>query len=164
VIVNPAVVIGPGDLNRISGDIILQVSRGRVPVAIAGGLNAIHIADVARGHLAAWRGGRRGERYILGSENMTHVRFLALIAEVTGARAPRLVLPTRLVRGLAPLISLLGRRMRLPIHGGALYQAGYYFYYDTRKAEAELGLENRLPVRQAIEEAFGWYREHGMHR
>jgi dihydroflavonol-4-reductase len=159
VIVNPAVVVGPGDLNRVSGEIILQVARGRVPVSIPGGLNVIHIADVVRGHLVAWKQGRTGERYILGHENLTHRAFLELVASVTGARPPRIFLPARPVRWLARPVTFLARWLPLPIAGEALHKAGYHFYYDTRKARSQLGLDQLLSARQGIEEAYVWYKE-----
>jgi dihydroflavonol-4-reductase len=159
VIVNPAVVLGPGDLNRISGNIVVQVAKRRLPIAAAGGLNVIHIADVVQGHLAALERGCTGERYILGGENLTHRRFLALIADVCGVPAPRLVIPTWIFHSLATPVTLVGRWLRLPIHGQALRRLGIYFYYDTSKARRELGVEAPRTTRQAIEETYAWYME-----
>lgn len=159
VIVNPAVVVGAGDLNRVSGNIILQVARRRLPVAVPGGLNVIHITDVVRGHLAALDSGRTGERYILGGENLTHVEFLNIVAAVTGVSPPRFVLPLRLARLLAWPAATAGRWLPLPVNGHALRRIGYYFYYDTSKACAELGLKELRPARQAVAEAYAWYQE-----
>jgi dihydroflavonol-4-reductase len=162
VILNPAVVIGAGDLNRISGDIIMHVAQGHVRVAVPGGLNAIYIGDVVRSHLAAVTRGRTGERYILGGENLTHLRFLQIVAEVTGAKPPLFTLPLRLARALAGPISVAGNVLPLPISKDALRRVGYYFYYDTLKARVELGLADTLPVRMAVAEAYAWYKELGM--
>jgi dihydroflavonol-4-reductase len=162
VIVNPAVVLGAGDLNRVSGEVIIQVRRGRLPVAVDGGLNAIHIDDVVQGHLAALERGRAGERYILGGENLTLGQFLSLIAEVTGTRAPFITLPGGLVRLLTVPATAAGRLISLPLSPDLLRKAGYYFYYDTLKAQMELRVPKTLPVRQAISEAYQWYRENGM--
>jgi dihydroflavonol-4-reductase len=161
VLVNPAVVLGPGDLNRVSGDIIVKVAQKKVPAAIAGGLNVIHIADVVRGHLAALERGRAGERYILGGENLTIPHFLRLAAEAAGAPAPRLVLPPRLVRPLAGPAILLGRALPLPASGEILRQAGFYFWYDTLKAQGELGLTGLRTAQEAIRETLEWYHQRG---
>lgn len=162
VIVNPAAVVGAGDMNQISGNVIIQVARGRLPVTIDGGLNVVHVQDVVAGHLAALERGRTGERYILGGENLTHTQFLTRIAKTAGVRPPRLSLPGRWVRLLTRPVGLVDRLLKLPVSGEALRRAGYYFYFDTRKARRELGLAEPRPISQAIEEALQWYREQGM--
>jgi dihydroflavonol-4-reductase len=161
VIVNPAVVVGAGDLNRISGAALLAAARGALWAAPSGGLNAVHIDDVVAGHLAAMQTGRTGERYILGGENMPHREFLGLAAAYAGRPAPRLVVPGGLLRAAAGPLGALGRLATLPISGEALRRAGYYFYYDTLKSRLELGLGEARPVRLAVTEALDWYRERG---
>jgi dihydroflavonol-4-reductase len=66
VIVNPTIVLGPGDINRISGSMLIEAARGWGFFWMEVGINAVHVNDVAAGHLAAARLGRSGERYILG--------------------------------------------------------------------------------------------------
>jgi dihydroflavonol-4-reductase len=161
VIVNPTVVIGAGDLNRISGNTILQVARNRIPVAPPGGLNVIHIDDVVRGHLAALERGRTGERYILGNENLTHQRFLRMIAEVVDVRPPSPVVPAALLRWMAGPAKQAGRWLPLPISADNLRRAGYYFYFDTLKARAHLGLGQLRPTYEAITEAYAYFCEKG---
>jgi dihydroflavonol-4-reductase len=161
VIVNPAVVLGAGDINRVSGDVIIHAAQGHIPVAVPGGLNIVHIEDVVRGHLAALAYGRTGERYILGGENMTHLHFLKITAEVVGSHPPRLVLPSKLTRSLVWPAALAGRFLPLPISADSFHRAGYFFYYDTLKARLQLGMKDTLPARQAISDAFTWYRDHG---
>jgi dihydroflavonol-4-reductase len=160
VLVNPAVVVGAGDLNRVSGDIILHVAKGHVPVSVPGGLNVVHIADVVQGHLAALHFGRRGQRYILGGENLTHRSFLDIIAAITGARPPRLTVPSGLTRFLSGPASALGRLLPLPVSPEMLRKAGYFFYYDTRKAQSELGLGEARSVWDSVTEAYRWYQEY----
>ncbi len=159
VMVNPTRVLGAGDLHRVNGNLVILVARGRVPVAPPGGLNVVHIEDVTRGHLAALEHGRTGERYILGAENLPYARFLTHIAEVTGARAPGIVLPAFLMRLLARPLSLTRGRVQLPVRGEMLRLAGYYFYYSIDKADRELGWRPACTVREAIAEAYSWYRE-----
>jgi dihydroflavonol-4-reductase len=93
VIVNPTIIIGAGDVNRVQGGAIIQIARGRVPLAVAGGLNIVHIQDVVQGHLLARQRGRCGHRYILGGENISAASFIALVAHLAGVRPPWLVLP-----------------------------------------------------------------------
>ena len=159
VIVNPSLVFGAGDLYRQTQSLITQVAERRISVGIEGGINCVHIADVVAGHLAALERGATGQRYILGGENLTHMQLLALIAEVTGAPAPNQVLPTGLVRALAGPAELLHAFLHLPVSTGLLRLAGYYFFYDTRKAQTELGLESPRAAREAIAEAHAWFTQ-----
>jgi dihydroflavonol-4-reductase len=72
VIVNPTYMLGPRDARPSSGKLILDVARRRVPGWTPGINNFVDVRDVARGMIAAWRRGRRGERYILAGEEMTY--------------------------------------------------------------------------------------------
>ncbi len=162
VIVNPAAVIGAGDINRVSGDVVVHAAQGHIPIAIPGGLNIVHISDVVRGHLAALANGRTGERYILGGENMTHRRFLQIVADVVGVHPPHFVVPMGLARLLIRPMSLVWKLLPLPLSGDDLHRIGYYFYYDTLKARLELGMKETLTARQAVIDAFTWYREQGV--
>jgi dihydroflavonol-4-reductase len=159
VIVNPSVVFGAGDIYRQSSSIIMQTARRRLPALTEGGVNAVHIDHVIAGHLAALERGATGERYILGGENMSHVKLVRRIAKITGVSAPLLVLPASMARLLVGPLRLVQAFVEPPIPYRSFYLAGYRFYYDTHKAVVELGLNQPLPVDQAIAEAYAWFRE-----
>jgi dihydroflavonol-4-reductase len=162
VIVNPSMVLGPGDLHRISGEIVVQVARGIVRFSIPGGMNAIHIRDVVSGHLLALERGRRGERYILGGENKTFLEFIQITAEVVGRKPPQQVIPSWMLRPLAGPLDLLCRLVPMPFNGDLLRFSNQHMYYDTRKAQVELGLADLLPVRTALQDAYDWYKANDM--
>jgi dihydroflavonol-4-reductase len=157
VTLNPSGVFGAGDVYRQSNSVILQVARGRVPVSITGGWNVIHVDDVTAGHLVALEHGRKGERYILSSQNLTFHYFLQMIAEVTGSVPPRIVLPTWTARLLAKPIRLVQPFIELPASSSLLGLAGRHFYYTSAKAERDLGWRPTRTARQAIEEAYAWF-------
>jgi len=161
-ILNPSLVMGAGDLNRISGNLIIHTAQHGIPVATPGGLNVVHIGVVVQGHLSALVRGRTGERYILGGENLSHLRFLELIAEVVGVPLPRWSIPTGILRALAGPVSAIDRRFSLPFSGEILYKAGYYFYYNISKAQQELGIKYPHPIKDAISESYAWYRQQGI--
>ena len=162
VIVNPSMVFGPGDSNRISGEIVIQVARGIVFLGIPGGMNGIHVKDAVRGHLLALERGRCGERYILGVENKTFLEFIQITAEVVGRKPPKHVIPCWVLRPLAGPLDLLCRLVPMPFNGDLLRFSNIPMYYDTRKAEQELGLTDTLPIRVALEDAYEWYKAQGM--
>ena len=76
VTLNPTVIIGPGDLNAISGSFVIETARWQwlVPNS-SGGVAVIDVRDVARAHLAAVEKGRPGERYILNAANLSYSDF-----------------------------------------------------------------------------------------
>jgi dihydroflavonol-4-reductase len=161
VVVNPAVIIGAGDVNRVQGGALIQIAKGRVPLAVSGGMNIVHIEDVVRGHMLARERGRCGHRYIIAGENLTVASFIALVAHQAGVRPPKLVLPGSLVRRTAGLLSFKPFRTRLPVSRDLVRMAGYYFYYDTTKAQQELGMGPPRPAHQAVADSIRFYRERG---
>lgn len=159
VVVNPSVIFGGGDIYRQASSIVSQVARRRLGVAVEGGINAVHLADVVAGQLAALERGRRGERYILGGENLTLFELLEKVAGEVGAPPPTLVLPAWLLHRGANLLRPLQRFIDLPISLDLFHLAGYYFFYDLRKSQVELGLPAPRPVEEAIREAYTWFRQ-----
>jgi dihydroflavonol-4-reductase len=162
VIVNPSIVLGAGDLNRISGSIILEAARGLAFAYNDGGVNYVHIDDVAAGHLAAAERGRPGERYILGGENLTHRQALTEVARIVGRRPPWLRLPSVLVPALAALVDVAGRFGQTPINGDQMRMSRFRLWVDASKARRELALPPPKPFSQAAQEAYDWYRAAGM--
>jgi dihydroflavonol-4-reductase len=162
IIVNPSIVLGAGDVNRISGSILIESARGLAFVYTDGGANYVHIDDVTAGHLAAAERGRPGERYILGGENLTHRQALTEVARIVGRRPPWLRLPGAVVPPLAWLIDLFGRVVQTPVNGSQLRMSRYRLWVDTAKSRRELGLPTPRPFRQAAQEAYDWYRAEGM--
>jgi len=163
VIVNPATVIGPHDARPTpTGRIIIAAATGRIPAFVDTGLNLVHVDDVARGHVAALRRGRIGERYILGGENVRFARMLADIAELAGRRPPRLRIPwyTALpVAWAAEAASRLTGREPLATLEGVRHSRDRMFF-STAKAEQELGIHAR-PYREALADALAWFRSAG---
>ena len=89
VIVNPTYMFGPRDARPSSGKMIVDVARRRVPSWTPGYNNFVDVRDVARGMIAAWQRGKRGERYILGGHDMTYKQCFDTIARVAGVKPPR---------------------------------------------------------------------------
>ncbi|MBE3100477.1 MAG: NAD-dependent epimerase/dehydratase family protein [Planctomycetes bacterium] len=156
VIVNPSAVFGAGDWYRTSKSLVAHLGRGALTPVIAGGLNAVHIDDVVAGHLAAVERGRTGERYILGGENLTLPDMFRITAQVVGRRPPRLRIPLWAVPAVRRLLQPARAILRLPIEPSLLWLAVYYFFYDTRKSQIELGLPPAKPYRQAAQDTYAW--------
>jgi dihydroflavonol-4-reductase len=165
VVVNPAFPFGPRDLGPTpTGRVIVALLKGEVPAVGSGGFCAIDVADVAAGHLAAERKGRVGERYILGSHNLTFREFFGLVARIGAVKAPRLPVPDRVAQGIALGMELWAdhvthREPTATLKGVRYAQRNAYF--DATKARRELGLP-KTPIESSIQEAIRYFRDHGM--
>ena len=162
VIVNPSMVLGPGDTNRISGEIVIQVARGIVRFGIPGGMNAIHIKDAVRGHILALEKGLCGERYILGAENKSFLEFIQITANVVGRKPPKRVIPSWILRPMARPLDLLCRFVPMPFNGDLLRFSNQNMFYDNTKAQQKLGLTDLLSVRTALQDSYAWYKAQDM--
>jgi dihydroflavonol-4-reductase len=163
VTVNPVVILGPGDINQISGDFVIKIKKmgWQIPVP-PGGVAVTDVRDVARWHIAAAERGATGERYILSSENYAYHHWFALIADVVGAPRPAIPLPPAIIPIAASVIGAaraLG--IRLPVDADQTRLGGRKLYFDPRKTWMTLG-EPRIPMRQSVQDTYDWYRATGV--
>ena len=160
VVVNPGFPFGPGDLKPTpTGRMILDLIKNRLPGFPAGGLSAVDVEDVARGHLLAAKKGRVGERYLLTGTNMTYRDFLKEAARVAGVRAPRFQIPTPLARVMSHGF-LLGTKLfgvDPLMTPELLTYVSRPLYYDNRKAREELGMEF-TPLEVTLTKAVDYFR------
>ncbi|MDB5240922.1 MAG: dihydroflavonol 4-reductase [Spirosoma sp.] len=162
VLVHPTFMIGPLDYRITSNALLLAVYRHKIAGIPRGGKNFVHIADVATATVNALTMGRLGESYILGNENLSYKEVFGLMASIMDVRPPRLSLPPRaaMAIGLAGDLTstLTGRLAAVNSSMTAIANDGHYF--SVTKALDELNLP-QTPVRVAIDEAFGWFRQQG---
>lgn len=163
VIVNPSAPFGPRDIKPTpTGRIVLDAAKGRMPAYLDTGLNAVHVEDVAEGHMLAFEKGEIGERYILGGDNMTLREIIKTVTDHVGRSGPWLKLPRAPLYPVAWAAELVARVSgREPVVTvDALKMAAKHMYYSSDKARGKLGYAPR-PARQALTEAADWYRENG---
>lgn len=162
VTLNPAVIIGPGDLNAISGSFILATARFQwlLPMS-SGGLAVIDVRDVARAHLAAIERGRAGQRYILSAANLSYHEWFGLIAAACGVRPPLLSTPDWLLEPTARFIDLLrGLGIQTPADADQTRLGSAHVYFDAGKANRELGAP-QIDIETSLRDTFDWYQQHG---
>lgn len=160
VILNPAVVIGAGDLNMISGSYIAQVTQWQwlVPKT-SGGIGVIDVHDVAMSHLEAAKKGRTGERYLLNKTNFSNNEWFSLIAEVVGAAPAVFPTPNFILPIAANIISSLQKwGLETPVDATQTRLGGRMIYWDASKAGREL-YQPQMDMRQSVEETYSWYLE-----
>lgn len=162
VIVNPSTPVGPRDIRPTpTGRMVYDAARGRMPAYLDTGLNIVHVDDAAAGHLAAYRNGRVGERYILGGDNLALREILERIAVLMGRKGPRLRLAPGPLMPLAWLAEAWARATgtRPFFTRDELTMARHPMYFSSRKAERELGYVHRSSA-LAFADAIRWFAEH----
>jgi dihydroflavonol-4-reductase len=163
VVVNPSAPLGPRDVKPTpTGQMILDFMRGRMVATVDTGLNAVHVRDVARGHLLAAERGKPGERYILGHRNLQLTQLFAVLTEITGRRSPRVRVPYPVAWLAASFCESLARVTRRPpaVTLAAVRMARRRMYFSSARAVRELGLP-QTDVREALADAVAWFKTHG---
>jgi dihydroflavonol-4-reductase len=161
VIVNPTAPVGDHDVKPTpTGKIVLDFLNGDMPAFIDTGLNVVDVRDTALGHWLACEHGRPGERYILGSENLTLAQILQKLARITGRKAPTTKLPYA-VAYLAGACStawagLTGHSPRVPLD--AVRMAKKKMWVTHAKAARELSFQPG-PAEQALSRAVAWFQQ-----
>lgn len=164
--VMPGLPFGPGDRAPTpTGTMILRTLKGQMKNYWDGGVCAVDVRDVARGHVLAMEKGRIGQSYILANKdgNMPNKNMLDLIGrvagvdkvatnEVSGATMLRVAKVAEFISritGRAPMTTVKNTRYILQ-HG----------YVDPSKAIEELGLP-QTPIETAVADSVAWFRANG---
>ncbi len=163
VIVNPTAPIGDHDFKPTpTGRIILDFLRGAMPAYIDTGLNLVDVRETAEAMLLACERGRPGQRYILGSENLTLAQIFQRLEAVSGLKAPSKRIPyaVALAAGLVTTgwAAISGREPRVPLD--AVRMAKKKMFVSHAKAAKELGFQPQ-PVDAALARSVAWFRANG---
>jgi dihydroflavonol-4-reductase len=147
VIINPSLLLGPGDERLSSTKVVLDFLARKIPTVPKGGLSFVDARDAAAAFVAAMRSGRHGERYLLGSANWTFDKFFGRLERITKVPAPFVSLPSKLAVAGARGISSLFKQWKLapPVEPAEIEMAEYFWYLDSSKAERELAFAPRDP-------------------
>ena len=146
VAVNPSSVQGPGRSSG-TGEIILRVLSGRLPVLVESTVSIVDIDDCARGHLLAGETGLPGERYLLSGFTTTVSAAVSLAADALGREVDVKLVPTWLA-GLGAGAVEAGarlRRRRPRLCREMVRVVAHGHSYDGSRATRELGLEYTAP-------------------
>lgn len=149
VLVNPSLLLGPGDLRESSTLDVRRFLEKSILAAPAGGIAMVDVRDAAAGMIAAMAHGRAGERYLLNAANMTLAAFFARLERISGVPAPVLKMPKNKAWALG-LFDLYEGGLRAlggtaPVDRSSIELSQYYWYCSAEKAERELGFSARDP-------------------
>src|SRR5215213_4793474 len=147
VLMNPSLLLGPGDERLSSTKVVLDFLSRKIPTVPKGGLSFVDARDAAAAFRSAMERGAHGERYLLGAANWTFDKFFGRLERITKVPAPFLSLPSRLTLAGARGISSLYKHWKLapPVEPNEIEMAEYFWYLDATKAQTELGFAPRDP-------------------
>jgi dihydroflavonol-4-reductase len=160
VIMNPSLLLGPGDERLSSTKPVLDFLARKIPYSPGGGLNFVDARDAAAAFISALDKGRHQEKYLLGAANMTFHQFFGRLERLSGVAAPAMRLPKKLaIAGSGIINSLYGNWGKSsPIVPSEVEQAEYFWYFDSTKAEEQLGFAPRDP-QETLQDTITYLRE-----
>jgi dihydroflavonol-4-reductase len=145
VMVNPSLLLGPGDDRLSSTRDVLAFLAGDVVLTPSGGLSFVDVRDVAAALPAAMERGRPGERYLMGGHNCSFAEFFGRLGRLAKVAAPRLRPPGKwtllAAQAQAALYRKLGRTPR--VEPDSVEMARYFWYVRSDRAREELGFSPR---------------------
>jgi dihydroflavonol-4-reductase len=163
IVVNPTAPIGDHDWKPTpTGKIVVDFLKGKLGAFVDTGLNVVDAHDTAVGHYLAAERGRSGERYILGSENLTLQQILAELARISGRPEPTRKVPYAIAYAAGvvttALADLTGKPPLAPLEAVKMARKKMFVSHD--KAARELGFVPGSAT-DALTKAVLWFQANG---
>ncbi len=142
VILNPGIILGEGDTHPHHKAIFLIMSRGWLIGWPPGGVTFCDIEDIVQAHVNALSRGRIGERYVLGSANLTFREAALALSRVFNSSPPRFEIPAWALDSLGAVMETvapwLGMKPQLTRQVAWLCRQEIFFSFQ--KSIDELGV------------------------
>lgn len=162
VIVNPSVIVGPGDPNRSSARLFTSVKNG-LRFYSSGSTGFVDVRDVARSMKELMETDIVNERFIVNSENMSYRDFLSMIAHHAKVKPPFF----RAGRGLSEIAWRL-EKVRSTFTGSnplitkeTAQSANSTYQFSSEKIRQELGMKF-YSIDEAAANTAGFFEKYGM--
>ncbi len=152
VILNPSVIIGPGDWNSSSLNLFKHVKKSS-PLYPVGSINYVDVRDVAQIAKEFLFRTTQGERYILNAGLISYKSFFELISKGLNKKAPYLKINPTLATFAAYILRIVrfltGIKTSITKEAVKLSQLSVLF--SAKKVKAELNYQFK-----PVEESIGW--------
>jgi dihydroflavonol-4-reductase len=144
VVLNPSLLMGPGDERLSSTWTVMKFLQGEIPAMPGGGMCFVDVRDAADAFVNALTRGEVYGRHLMGVNLHMH-DFFHRLERLSGVPAPRLRLPSRVnVLGAKVLEQVAKWRGTKPTLDPQEVDIGeHWFWLDASKAERELGFQAR---------------------
>ena len=139
-VLNPGLLLGPGDPNFSSTRPVRQFLRGELRLFLAGGIAFGDVRDVADAFVVALRKGQAGQRYLLAGQNKSYRDLLEALARISGM-SPAWPVPRPVAQYWGWISELAGAVRSHPfeeLNVANVKYASQYNYCAVDKAMAEL--------------------------
>ncbi|MFL6375578.1 MAG: NAD-dependent epimerase/dehydratase family protein [Pyrinomonadaceae bacterium] len=160
VILNPSLLLGPGDERLSSTKLVLDFLAGKIPYSPGGGVNFVDARDAAAAFITALEKGEHQEKYLLGAANMTFNEFFGRLERLSGVSAPKLRVPKSLAMTGSTIVNSLFTNWNKPspIQPTEVEQAECFWYFDSSKAVEQLAFSARDP-QETLQDTISYVRE-----
>jgi dihydroflavonol-4-reductase len=165
VILNPSLMLGPGDDRLSSTTDVLNILNGRIPALTEGTVAIVDVRDCAPTFVAALDKGRRGQRYLLNGANMKVRTFVERVANAGDVAIPKLILPKKWAIAGAKVMEGVFHAIRRspPIDVASVEIGCHHWDCDASLAQAELGFSPRDP-QKTIQDTVAYLEKRGLFR
>ncbi len=155
VIAIPCSTVGPHGMKSQQLNVFKSISQGKTRVYPPGGLCLTNVNDLVKGLVLCYEKGVKGERYILGGNNITYKQYFDEIAYATHGKAPSIRLPktilTWLGLGAETFFNVL--RKETPVDKNVAKMISKNLFYSSEISERELGYtitDCRTTIRETV--------------
>jgi dihydroflavonol-4-reductase len=154
VVIQPASMIGPYDVNLQYGRLFKDLRDGKVAAVPCGGACFNHVGAVAQAHVVAADRAAPGERYICAGEPVSYRRLFETIAKKISAKAPTLTAPSWLLISYGWIDEAIAAFTGIApqMNPGMAYYMSCNAFYSSNKAIDKLGYEI-VPFEHAVDDA-----------
>jgi len=162
VILNPATVTGPYDLNNW-GKLFFALKDGVLPGIPDGIISVTHVREVVKAHLSAVVNGGNGERYILAGHDCRFSDFVKEIARISQTKKLPRRIPTFMLKILAYIDTYLSSiKRKEPDLTPELVKimTRTNLSYSSSKAIETLGY-TIVPMEKCVEDCYNWLEKEG---
>jgi dihydroflavonol-4-reductase len=164
VIVAPCGPIGPGDVGPTpTGRLLLTAIRMPFAFVAPTITTFADVRDMARAHVLAAGRGKRGETYLLGTEDLSVEQIARMAMDIAGVKKPIVNAPFAVASIAAYGAKAWADRVshRAPLFTPeAIRIARLGLRADCSKAVRDLGMP-QSPVRNAVRDALAWFAREG---
>ena len=167
IVVNPSLLLGPGDDRGSSTGIVEKIVRGRMPfIPKGGGVAFVDARDAADGTILAMKHGKSGKRYLLSASNMTLEAFMGRLARLAEVPSPRTIAGQAAFKRTTKVLDGVFRRFELepPIDYQSVEMAEHTWYVDASLAASQLGWKARAAQETLADTVRDMQRRHGLGR
>lgn len=160
VILNPGFMLGRYDWKPSSGRMMLEVAKAPLVVAPPGGCSVCDARDVAIGVVNALET-PSGQQFILAGENLPYQDFWQEILKTIGSKKKAFKLGpfAKHISVALDWFNKVARRAEGDLNSAAIKMGYLGHYYDSSKAERELGYVRR-PLVETLQDAWNWLNRH----